>query len=132
MTIHCLHTPKSLVPTCPSPFPFSHSLYFFLLSRSYHIFVAFFMFPVSDLCLLFQSFIFPFSEYFRIFVHSCTCSLQYFQNNKSYFTPRFASCFRLIIDSALHRHFRHRLAHRVHSYPSYYPSSKYSHSQHSP
>ena len=62
----------------------------------------------------FISFTLPFSKYFRIFVHSCICSITVLRNNKIYFSLQFACRLRLIIVSALNYNPHHHLAHHVH------------------
>ena len=86
-------------------FSFRISLVFFSLSSCFvfRIFV-----------LLFLPFTFPFPNIFEyLYTHVLVVS-QYFRNNKSYFTPRFTSHRRLIINSAFRCNLRHRLARRVH------------------
>jgi hypothetical protein len=60
-----------------SPLIYSFFIYilFLLLSHFSHISLTSFAFRVSDLCLFTPVFHISFSEYLRIFVQSCTCSI---------------------------------------------------------
>ena len=67
-----LHSLNQWVPGSAStiPFPF----YFILLSQFSPFLLISFIFHVSDLHIFVHTFQVSFSEYFQIFVHSCTCS----------------------------------------------------------
>jgi hypothetical protein len=88
--LHCLKFSldfRSIVKHTTSSPPFSEFngtysfligfflFYFYLFSYFSHFLFILFVFYVSDLSSSFLSFIFLFSKYLRIFVHSCTCSI---------------------------------------------------------
>ena len=83
---------------------------------------------VSDLHIFIHTFQITFSEYFWIFVCSCTCSMIVLQSNKFYFTPS------SLADNcrAVYYNLHHHLAHYLHLYHSHLQQSKLSYPLHHP